>query len=71
MPEKVKPPAHLGQKYIEIEIDENGESKIEVHGCTDSNTCKILTLGLERALGVSGKRVDTTKQGIQQKIKGG
>ncbi len=43
-------PSHIGGRYIHVEVDKVGETKIEAHGFT-GGTCKQATKPLEDALG--------------------
>ncbi len=43
-------PATIGNRYVEVTIAPNGETKIEAHGFT-GGACKTATKPLEDALG--------------------
>lgn len=69
MADKLKPPAELGAKYIEIVLDENGDPLVEVHGCTDAKDCQRATAGIERALGVVSDRKVTVGPTVKRNVK--
>lgn len=43
-------PTTIGNRYVEVTISPNGETKIEAHGFT-GGACKAATKPLEEALG--------------------
>ena len=68
MADKVKPPLGVGPKYLEITFDDEANPVFDVHGCTDSHSCRAATKLLEARLGLVKSRVDTTQQGVQRRV---
>lgn len=59
-----KPPG-IGNKYVEVTIDEEGKTTVEVHGCDSASTCRKATEDLENALGkVTNRKAKDVKQKV-------
>lgn len=61
------PPLEVGKKYIEIEISEKGEVKVEAHGFNGVG-CREATRQLEVGLGSVTSRKDKPTGGSTQSI---
>lgn len=64
-----KKPVELGSKYLEIVIDENGQTSVEAHGFNGVG-CREATKGIEIALGGVRDRKDKRGPDAKQTIKG-
>lgn len=65
----VEAPIEVGSKYIEIVVEPSGETSIEVHGCTDGQTCRAATAGVEQAIGRVDSRDDKKHPDAHQTIR--
>jgi hypothetical protein len=69
MSDKVKPPQFIaGAKYLEIIVDETGETSVEAHNFAGQG-CREATRGIERELGVAGSRQDKSQQKVIKNLK--
>jgi len=64
----VKKPMEVGEKYLEIVVDEKGGTSVEAHGFGGVG-CREATAGIEVSLGGVSNRKDKKTPGPKQTVR--